>query len=66
MSEISEKVKAEFKTKILNSNIQKNAQNRLISELSKLLVVTKSLGWTLQYQDQVINSQTDFSLPIQG
>lgn len=65
-NKISEKVKAEFKTKILNSNIQKNAQNRLISELAKFLVVTKSLGWTLQYQDQVINTQTDFSLPIQG
>lgn len=65
-NKIAEKVKAEFTTKILNSNIQKNAQNRLISELAKFLVVTKSLGWTLQYQDQVINNQTDFSIPIQG
>lgn len=65
-NKISTKVKDEFTKKIENSNIQSNAQNRLISELSKFLVVTKSLGWTLKYQDQVINNQTDFSIPIQG
>ncbi len=26
--------------------------NRLVSELSKFLVVTQSLGWTLKYQDE--------------
>lgn len=65
-NKISETIKAEFAKKIENSNIQSNAQNRLISELAKFLVVTKSLGWTLKYQDQVINSQTDFAIPIQG
>lgn len=65
-NKISETIKAEFSKKIENSNIQSNAQNRLISELAKFLVVTKSLGWTLKYQDQVINSQTDFEIPIQG
>lgn len=65
-NKISEKVKAEFLKKIENSNIQTNAQNRLISELAKFLVVTNSLGWTLKYQDQIINNQTDFSIPIQG
>lgn len=65
-NKISETIKAEFAKKIENSNIQSNAQNRLISELAKFLVVTKSLGWTLKYQDHVINSQTDFAIPIQG
>jgi len=65
-NQLSEKVKAEFRAKLLNSNIQKNAENRLISELSKFLVVTKSLGWTLKYQDQVINNQSDLVIPIQG
>lgn len=65
-NKISEKVKAEFTKKIENSNIQTNAQNRLISELAKFLVVTNSLGWTLKYQDQIINNQIDFSIPIQG
>lgn len=64
-NKISEKVKSEFVTKVENSDIQSNAQNRLISELAKFLVVTNSLGWTLKYQDQVIQNQTDFAIPIQ-
>lgn len=33
--------------KIKASNLMSNAENRLISELSKLLVLTNSMGWTL-------------------
>ncbi len=63
---IQENVKKQFKAKILKSNIQVNAKNRLISELSKFLVVTKSLGWSLQYQDKNINQTSDFTsaLPL--
>lgn len=61
---IQESVKKQFKAKILKSNIQANAKNRLVSELSKFLVVTKSLGWTLQYQDKNINQTTDFNNAI--
>ena len=64
-NKINEKVKAEFYTKVLKSNITTNAKNRLISELSKFLVVTNSLGWTLQYQDMDIKQQTDFEQPLQ-
>ncbi|MEL6811832.1 MAG: DUF4230 domain-containing protein [Bacteroidota bacterium] len=31
-----------------------NAQNRLISELQKIYILTNSMGWTLQYQEQPI------------
>ena len=58
-NEIQEKVRKQFFDQIKNSNIEKNAENRLVSELSKFLVVTKSLGWTLQYQEQIINSTED-------
>lgn len=61
---IQESVKKQFKAKILKSNIQANAKNRLVSELSKFLVVTKSLGWTLQYQDKNINQTADFNNAI--
>jgi hypothetical protein len=27
-----------------------NAQNRLVSELSKFLILTNSLGWTLKHE----------------
>ena len=37
---IQESVKKQFHEKIMKSNIQANAKNRLVSELSKFLVVT--------------------------
>ena len=58
-NDIQENVRKQFFNKIKNSNIEKNAQNRLVSELSKFLVVTNSLGWTLQYKDQTITNTTD-------
>lgn len=63
-NEIQEKVRKQFFDQIKNSNIEKNAENRLVSELSKFLVVTKSLGWTLQYQEQIINSTEDIGTLI--
>lgn len=55
-NKINEKVKEDLKKKITNSNIQKNAQNRLLTELSNILLVTQSLGWTLQYMDQPVEN----------
>lgn len=63
-NEIQEKVRKQFFDQIKNSDIEKNAENRLVSELSKFLVVTKSLGWTLQYQEQIINSTEDIGTLI--
>lgn len=57
---IQESVKKQFQEKILKSNIQANTKSRLISELGKFLVVTQSLGWTLQYQENTIGNLTDF------
>ncbi len=62
---IQESVKKQFHEKILKSNIQANAKNRLVSELSKFLVVTQSLGWTLKYQDETITNTADFNELIQ-
>ena len=44
--------------KIEASDLKSNAQNRLISELSKFLILTNSLGWTLVYNETPIQ---DFS-----
>ena len=63
-NKIQESVKKQFQEKILKSNIQANAQNRLVSELSKFLVVTHSLGWTLQYQNNTINTINDFNIIV--
>jgi len=64
-NKVNEKIKAEFLNKINSSSIKINSKERLISELGKFLVITNSLGWTLIYEDQPINTQTDFkSLPL--
>ena len=62
---IQENVKKQFYDKVEKSNLQANAQNRLVSELSKFLVVTQSLGWTLQYQDAVVVQSNDFNNLLQ-
>ena len=62
---IQESVKKQFHEKIRKSNIQANAKNRLVSELSKFLVVTQSLGWTLKYQEETIVNTADLNELIQ-
>jgi hypothetical protein len=60
-SEDYNKIKIEAKKaitkKIDNSDLRKNAQNRLISELSKFYILTNSLGWTLKYNQTPIDSR---------
>jgi hypothetical protein len=58
---INKSVKASLAKKIQKSTLKSNAQNRLISELSKLLITTNSLGWTLKYKGNVIESEKDFN-----
>ncbi|HAJ81137.1 MAG TPA: hypothetical protein DCO64_01725, partial [Zunongwangia profunda] len=58
---IKKKVTASIKKKVEASSIKSNAQNRLISELSKIYILTNSMGWTLEYNDMPVNSQNDFS-----
>ena len=55
-NKIKDKVNAQLMKKIEASNLKSNAQNRLISELSKFYILTSSLGWTLQYEGNSIKS----------
>ncbi|WP_299227035.1 DUF4230 domain-containing protein [uncultured Psychroserpens sp.] len=56
---IKETVKASLMKKIEASELKSNAKNRLISELSKFYILTNSLGWTLQYNQQpIIDTET--------
>ena len=61
-NKINKSVKASLAKKIEKSTLKSNAKNRLISELSKMLILTNSMGWKLQYQGNVINREADFSL----
>ncbi len=53
-NKIKENVQASLLKKVKSSSLQKNAENRLISELSKFYILTKSLGWTLVYNNEII------------
>lgn len=57
-NKITASVKANVAKKMETSTLKSNAQNRLISELSKILILTNTMGWTLQYNGQSINYQT--------
>lgn len=63
-NKINKSVKANLAKKIEKSTLKTNAQNRFISELSKLLITTSQLGWTLKYEGKVIESEKDFGQKI--
>lgn len=63
-NKISKKVKADLAAKIEKSSLKKNAQNRLISELSKILILTNSMGWKLEYNHQVIDNEKQIGTTI--
>lgn len=65
-NKISRQVKANLAKKIETSSLKSNAKNRLVSELSKILILTSSMGWTLRYDGQTINSEEMLKTNIKG
>lgn len=59
-NKINKKVRVDIEAKIEKSTLKANAENRLVSELSKILILTNSLGWRLEYNGSVIQSENDF------
>ena len=57
-NKINKQVKESLRKKIEKSTLKSNAQNRLISELSKILILTNTMGWKLQYNGEAVNEQT--------
>lgn len=55
-NKIQERIKKSLLEKIENSSIKSNAQNRLVSELQKIYILTNSMGWTLEYKGNSIPS----------
>jgi len=65
-NKISKMVRANLAKKIEKSSLKSNAKNRLISELSKMLILTNTMGWKLQYEGKVIEKEADFNQRIKG
>lgn len=59
-NEIKKRVTALLREKIEASSLRTNAENRLISELQKIYILTNSMGWKLQYSEKRINTENDF------
>lgn len=55
-NKIKRNVNASLLRKIESSFLKSNAENRLLSELSKFLLLTNSMGWTLVYGDRNIDN----------
>lgn len=65
-NKINQSVRKNLAKKLEKSSLKSNAKNRLVSELSKMLILTHSLGWTLRYDGQDIVSETALSEKIKG
>lgn len=59
-NKINKKVRVDIEEKVEKSTLKANAENRLISELSKILILTNTLGWQLEYNGSTIQSESDF------
>ena len=62
VEKIRKKVNLQLRKKVEASNLKSNAENRLLSELSNILVLTKSMGWTLEYNSLPLNDSQDLKL----
>lgn len=56
-NKINKIAKENLAKKIEKSTLKSNAKNRLISELSKILIVTNSMGWTLKYNGEEVKTE---------
>jgi lipopolysaccharide export LptBFGC system permease protein LptF len=65
-NKINKIVRANLAKKIEKSSLKSNAKNRLISELSKMLILTNTMGWKLKYEGNIIEKEADFNQKIKG
>lgn len=63
-NKINKMARENLAKKIEKSTLKSNAKNRLLSELSKMLVLTNSMGWTLKYKGNVIEKEKDLELKL--
>lgn len=55
-NKIKDRIEKGLKEKIEKSTLKTNAKNRLVSELQKIYILTNTMGWTLEYQNQPIEN----------
>lgn len=55
-NKINKSVRENLSSKIKSSTLKSNAKNRLVSELSKILILTNTMGWQLKYHDNIVDN----------
>lgn len=60
---IKEEVNASLERKIRASTLMSNARNRLLSELSKFILLTNTLEWTLVFEGEQVTEESGIILP---
>jgi hypothetical protein len=60
-NKIKTQIETKLKTEVEASELVTNAENRLISELQKIYILTNSMGWILQYNEEVISVEEDLT-----
>ncbi|HSI77309.1 MAG TPA: DUF4230 domain-containing protein [Lunatimonas sp.] len=60
-NKIKHSVNQLMEKKIQESNLMANAKERLLSELAKIYILTQSMGWTLTYEEDIIESVEDLN-----
>lgn len=58
-NKIKSRIEKSLRKKIEESELRTNAENRLISELQKIYILTNSMGWTLKYNTTVIENEVE-------
>lgn len=53
---IQKRIQKSLREKIEKSPLKSNAKNRLVSELQKIYILTNTMGWTLEYNGNKIES----------
>ncbi|MGY6522599.1 MAG: DUF4230 domain-containing protein [Mongoliitalea sp.] len=58
-NKIKNTVNTRIREKVNQSNLLDNSHERLMAELVNIFILTKSLGWTLQYNEVIIDSEEE-------
>lgn len=58
-NKIKKQVSDSIRKVVESSSLVSNAENRLLSELQKIYILTNSMGWILEYKSEVIDSESE-------
>lgn len=61
-NKIKNSVSAQMRSQIEKSDLMENSRDRLMAELTNFYVLTNTLGWTLMYEEKVIENEESLEL----